>query len=73
MMRSAWKMEKKVRRSRKMAKSEQKSPDDDKPEVTPRKRAMKTHISAPKTFFNYKNLLLIVEECRQSALMDETG
>ena len=31
----------------KMAESGEKLPDDDKPEVTPRKRAMETQISAP--------------------------
>ena len=57
----------------KMAENGQKSPDDDKPEVTPRKRAMKMQISALKTFSIIIIVLIIVMECKESALIDETG
>ena len=57
----------------KMAKNGQKSPDDDKPEVTPRKRAMKTQVFAQQTFLIVIIVFIIVMECKQSALIDETG
>ena len=50
-----------------------KNADHDEPEVAPRKRAMKTQVSAPWTFLIVIIVFIIVMECKLSALIDETG